>query len=116
MHERALAESILQQVSVARVERRLNRIRGVTIQLGAFSGVEPVLLKSAFEEESTRILGSFAELLIESAELVAECSACGLQFEVVQFRFYCPQCASEQVRITRGEELMLLSIAAETDS
>ncbi len=116
MHERALAVSILRQVSAARDERRLNRIRAVTIQLGAFSGVEPVLLKSAFEEQSQPLLGAFAELQIETAELVAECESCAVCFEVVQFRFHCPHCGNEQVRITRGEELMLLSITADTSS
>ncbi len=116
MHERALAESILRQVSAARDERQLQRIFRVAIQLGAFCGVEPVLLKSAFEERSEQLLGAFAELTIESTELVAECDACGVRFDVVDFRFHCPQCANELVRIVHGEELMLLSITAESDS
>jgi hydrogenase nickel incorporation protein HypA/HybF len=114
MHERALAESLLRQVSAARDERRLNRVRSVTIQLGAFSGVEPVLLKSAFEEQSSQRLGAFTELQIETVELTAECEACTAHFEVVQFRFHCPHCGNEHVRITHGEELMLLSITADT--
>lgn len=116
MHERSLAKTILQQVSAVREHRQLNRIRGVTIQLGAFSGVEPLLLKSAFEEQSQQHLGTFAELLIESVELTAECDACGLRFEVLDFRFHCPQCANECVRIARGEELILVSISAEVSS
>ncbi len=116
MHEHSLAESLLRQVSAARDERRLNRVRSVTIQLGAFCGVEPVLLKSAFEEQSLQRLGAFAELQIETVELTAECEACAVCFEVVRFQFYCPHCGSEQVRITRGEELILLSITADTKS
>lgn len=116
MHERVLAASILRQVSAACDERRHHRIRAVTIQLGAFSGVEPVLLKSAFEEQSQPFLGTFAELQIETAELVAECEACAVCFKVVEFRFHCPHCGNEQVRITRGEELMRLSITVETST
>lgn len=114
MHEQALARRILQQVSATRDQRRLNRIQAVTIQLGAFSGVEPVLLKSAFEEQSQQHLGAFAELRIETVELLAECEACGLRFEVLDFRFHCPQCANEQVRIAQGEEMILVSLSADT--
>lgn len=116
MHETSLAEALLRQVTAVRDERRLKRIRTVTIQLGTFSGVEPVLLKTAFEERSQRWFGAAAELLIESVELRAECEACRLQFEVEGFRFECPACTNEHVRIVQGENLMLLRLSAETES
>lgn len=116
MHEAALAETLLRQVTEIRDERRLKRIQDVTIQLGAFSGIEPVSLKTAFEERSQKWLGAVAELRIESVELRAECGACGCCFDVTGFRFQCPCCSAVDVRIVQGENLMLLSLRAEINS
>lgn len=116
MHEASLAETLLRQVTAVRDERGLKWIHTVTIQLGTFSGVEPMLLKSAFEERSARWLGRVAELRIESVELQAECDACGRRFKVIDFRFQCPTCPNAPVRIVQGENLMLLSLSAEADT
>lgn len=115
MHETGLAEVLLRQVTAVRDERQLKRIHAVTIQLGTFSGIEPLLLKTAFEERSAGCLGTTAQLQIESVELQAECETCGRRFGVTDFRFYCPICANPHVRIVQGENLMLLSLSAEAD-
>lgn len=113
MHEFSLARAIVREVDAVRTERRLGCIQQIMIELGEFSGVEPELLRFACDELSEQHWGRRVELVIQPTPLEAECRNCRVVFRVRQFQFRCPDCGTADVRIARGEELNLISIAAE---
>jgi hydrogenase nickel incorporation protein HypA/HybF len=113
MHERSLARAILHAAVAAAQERRPGRLAAVSIAVGEFSGVEPVLLQSAWDEESAQLLGGAVEFQMQVVPLEAECQSCRQVFRVNGFHFRCPLCDNADVQIVRGEELTLQSVTVE---
>jgi hydrogenase nickel incorporation protein HypA/HybF len=116
MHERSLAQALIQQIDDELQTRRLCRLREVHLEIGEFAGVEPLLLESAFEELAANHWPAVVRLQWKSVPLTARCQNCVLEFRVERFRFVCPVCGHRQVDILAGEELKLVSLQAETTS
>lgn len=112
MHERSLVQALLEQVRAEARRRGLGRVHGVCVDVGNFSGVEPALVRSAFEETAPAFFGVETALELRTTSLRARCRDCATEFSVERFRFSCPACSGE-VDITAGEEFRLVSITAE---
>ena len=113
MHERSLVKGLIEQVLEEGRNRRLGHIHEIRIAIGEFSGVEPHLVKSAFDEMSGEYWPTPVQLAIEVIPLSAICLACHENFRVMDFRFICLKCGSGDVTITAGEEMQLVSLRAE---
>lgn len=116
MHERSIIRQLLQQVVEVMLEHESSRVTTVRISVGEFSGVEAELLRTAFRDMSPYTPAQGAELRLETVPLEAACDACGSEFAVKHFHFLCPACESQQVRILRGEDLMLESVTLEDNN
>jgi hydrogenase nickel incorporation protein HypA/HybF len=113
MHEWSLVRALLRQLETLAEQHPHSCITQVRVRVGEFSGVEPELLKGAYQQlvPSTTMRG--AELLVDSVRLEAECRNCGNRFAVEQFHFECPVCCRSLLTICGGEELMLESVVLE---
>jgi hydrogenase nickel incorporation protein HypA/HybF len=116
MHERSLAQALIQQIDDEIRTRALRRLREVHLEIGEFAGVEPRLLASAFEELATNHWPIAVQLQWKSVPLTARCRSCVQEFRVERFRFVCPVCGHRQVDITAGEEIKLVGLRADTTS
>ncbi len=116
MHERSLVSRLLAQVERLMEEHDAVRVHAVRVSVGQFSGVEPLLLRSAFQEMVFDTPMRGADLIMEEVPLEARCDLCGDQFAVERFDFECPRCGSRKVTVVRGEELMLESLMMEETS
>ncbi|MBI2480122.1 MAG: hydrogenase maturation nickel metallochaperone HypA [Planctomycetia bacterium] len=113
MHEYSLARALLHQVEhVARCEGATG-VQSVRVTIGEFTGVDPDLLRLAFENVVERSPFMNTELIIEKVPLEARCENCSNEFLVERFRFACPKCESGAVRVIRGEEMMLERVMLE---
>ncbi len=115
MHERSLVKGLIEQVIEEGRNRRLGQIHEIRIAIGEFSGVEPVLVKSAFDEMAGEYWQTPVQLAIEVITLSAICQTCQSRFRVTDFRFVCPKCGGGEVKITAGEEMRLVSLRAEAE-
>jgi hydrogenase nickel incorporation protein HypA/HybF len=113
MHERSLVKALIEQVCEESRNRTLGRIHEIQLQIGEFSGVEPRLVESAFEEMSSGYWDSEVRLHVEVVPLTAKCRACDETFFVQSFCFICPKCESVHVNVIAGEEMRLVSVSAE---
>lgn len=113
MHERSLVKGLIEQVLEEGKSRGLGQIHEIRIEIGEFSGVEPRLVKSAFDEMAGEYWPTPVQLVVDLIPLTAVCQACHETFGVTGFRFICPQCGGGEVTITGGEELRLVSLRAE---
>lgn len=113
MHERSLVRALLRQALGIMAQQGASRALAIRLSVGEFSGVEPELLRTAYDEmvQDTALCG--AELTVEQIPLTAACEQCGCEFPVKRFRFECPACRSRQVSIRRGDELLLDTITLE---
>ena len=112
MHERSLVRGLLALVRDEACRRGVGRVHGVRIDVGEFSGVEPPLVRSAFEELAPDFLGNVTVLDMRTTPLRARCRGCGWEFAIERFRFLCPACGGD-VDVIAGEEFRLVSITAE---
>ena len=111
MHETALVRSLLVQVEYLLHEHGGASVERIVVEIGPLSGVEPLLVRGAFEQFAplTSTVAT-ADLQIEETSLAAECNRCQSEFEIPAFQFVCPACGSTAVRVIRGDEFRLLSV------
>lgn len=110
MHEYSLARSILETIAAERDRRQMGAIAEVEIELGEFSGIEPLQLQTAYADLSPEILGDRSELHIQTVPLRGQCQHCRHEFLIEDFQFQCPACSRGEVRLVSGEELRILSV------
>ena len=91
----------------------LTHLRGIRLEIGEFSGVEPSLIQLAFDEMAVETWGHTVELDLEIIPLIAECLTCNTRFRVEGFRFVCPDCHGTNVQIRSGEQMQLVSMDIE---
>ena len=123
MHEFSLVRSLLEQVDEIVISNHGRSAKEIHVEIGPLSGVEPLLVKEAFEqlsgsrsrETSIRVLtNSATTLVIDEVPLTARCQDCCTEFELSNFRFICPNCGGRETRILRGDAFRLMSVTIET--
>lgn len=111
MHETALVRSLLDQVDRLLAEHGASELDEVRVEVGPLSGVEPLLLQSAFERLAPLTNARGARLAIDEVPLSARCLECRQEFDIEAFHFQCPCCGSTSINVTRGGDFRLVSIS-----
>jgi hydrogenase nickel incorporation protein HypA/HybF len=111
MHEESLMRSLLRQVHDLAQQHHAVGIEEIEVEAGPLSGIEPLLLQSAFErlKESTTLCRT-ATLSIQEVSLDVQCLRCHAQSVLQDFRFVCTACGSTSLKILRGDSLRLLNV------
>src|SRR5260221_10637051 len=107
MHEVSLVHMLLNQIAGVAAEHGGAQVEEFLIEIGPLSGVEPLLVRSAYEQLTAGSADPRARLVISEVPLESVCECCDRTFVVERFRFVCPQCGSSNVRIVRGDECRL---------
>lgn len=113
MHEYSLVRALLREVDKLLTSAGDVIVTGVRVQIGPLSGVEPLLLTSAFAKLAANSSIPQAELNIEEVPLTAVCRECGLECEIADLCFRCPHCQATSLRVTRGDAMLLDNILVE---
>jgi len=114
MHEESLVRSLLRQVELIADENGATEITEIEVEIGPLSGVEPLLVESAFARVAVSTACGSAKLSIQQVDLEALCENCGQKFEMRELRFCCPCCDANRIRIIRGDEFRLMNVTLET--
>ena len=111
MHEVSLVQALIDQVQ-REVEASGHRGRVVRIDLivGRMSGAHPESLRFAYDLLAPGTLVEGASLSIEEVKPVCACRACGVQTVIDELLTACPRCASRDIHIQGGRDLLLQSI------
>jgi hydrogenase nickel incorporation protein HypA/HybF len=107
MHESAVAAQLLRKIEWSARAEGMSRVTAIRVRVGAFAGVDPARLRSAFRLLTLGTMAEGARIQIEPVPIEAECTACGFQFRIESFRFACPACACGESRVVSGEEMIL---------
>lgn len=113
MHEYSIIQALLQRVEAEARERHAVSIGHLRVALGELSGVDPELLKSAYEVFRERTLCHKADLEIRAVPAVWVCPACGRSLargEVLR----CLSCQAP-ARLAAGDEIVLEQIEMEVN-
>ena len=106
MHEASLIRSLLSQVEDVRRQHGRANVHEIKIEIGPLSGVESLLVRSAFETLAPEYGMSGARLEIDEVPLSARCPRCGV-IAVEPQRIVCPICGSQEMQIVGGDEVVL---------
>jgi hydrogenase nickel incorporation protein HypA/HybF len=113
MHERSLVRALLRQVQQVADENSAGQVVSIRVRIGEFSGVEPELLASAYDDLIQGTPLCDATLDMEQVTLEGACDQCGNRFRIEHFDFQCRRCGSLHVTACGGEELLLESVKFE---
>lgn len=109
MHEQSLVRGLLSQVDDLRREHRAGRVTEIRVELGPLSGVEPLILQSAFKSLVAKTAHKGATLMIDTVALLGRCRQCEQDFEIANFVFRCPSC-NGNVDIIQGDQLFITGL------
>ena len=107
MHELAVCQALLTQVQRVAAEHGAGAVRRIVLKLGPLSGVEPQLLRRAFDVARLGGIAAEAELSIEPIGVRVRCLECGAETDATANRLLCAQCGAWHTQLLSGEELVL---------
>lgn len=114
MHEYSIVASLLELCEEHSRAHGAIKIHKVIIALGERSGVEPQLLRSAFDTFKLDSIGAESELVIEPRAVKLRCLACGVEFHPEGMEFgACKACGAKNPEMIEGKEMHLLSLEME---
>ncbi len=105
MHELAIAESIVKTAKAEMEKRNLDTINSICVRVGVLSDVVPEALQFGFGAITADTSLGNTKLLIEHVPVKGICGGCGVDFEVSDYVFECPECDSRDITLTQGDEL-----------
>lgn len=113
MHEQSLVAALLKQVTGIAADHGGADVTEIEVEIGPLSGVEPLLVESAFERLVPQTAFSETRLVVRCIPLQGVCRTCDRDFAAPELRFDCPLCGARHIRIVRGEEFRLMSVTLE---
>jgi hydrogenase nickel incorporation protein HypA/HybF len=115
MHELAICQALVDQVSGIVQRRGAQSVTSIRIRVGPLSGVVPGLLMSAFPLASAGSAAEGAELDIHEAPVRVHCQTCGAQTDATPNRLLCGACGDWHTQLVAGDELTLESVELRTE-
>jgi hydrogenase nickel incorporation protein HypA/HybF len=113
MHEFSIVQSLLDQCEDQVVKNEVSKITKVVVKIGVLSGVEPDLLKSAFETFKEKTVCSEAEFVLNIQPILVKCNSCNAKSTLEKFEYICPKCKSSDLEVLDGEDMYLMSLEME---
>ncbi|GGI86994.1 hydrogenase maturation nickel metallochaperone HypA [Shewanella gelidii] len=113
MHEYSIVTALIEQCEQLAVENSAAIVSRVSIKVGVMSGVEPALLKTAFDTFKLDSICKTAELEMNVQPLVIKCQECGTQSELEERTVICPSCNGNFTKVVDGEDMMLMQLEME---
>ena len=110
MHEMSIVQSLISIVNEEMTKNGATRLRSVRVKIGVMSGIVPEALSTCFEILKDKCDMKDAVLKMDIAPLIGYCRRCGKEFEVIDYRFSCPDCESSDIDIISGREMNIVEI------
>lgn len=109
MHEVSVVRNIFSTLQEAYPDR-YEHISKVEVEAGLLSNIQPILIQNAFEAlriEEKKLAD--VELEVRLLPIIAHCSSCQRDFEVIHHRFIC-SCGTPSKAIIQGNELQISKV------
>lgn len=112
MHEISLVRNIFSTLEEEYPEK-IEQLRGIYLQVGLLSNIQPVLMQSAFKAvlEDAPKYGK-TSLHVEVLPILIECTECKKISEIKDYIFKC-SCGKPCTNIIQGQEMMISKIEFE---
>jgi len=110
MHELAICQDLLTQVSHIADEHGATRVDKIIAVIGPLSGVEILLLERAFSVARCGTVAADAVLETEPCDILVHCRQCDATSAATANNLTCRQCGDWRVDVTQGEEMLLRTV------
>ncbi|MDD2448703.1 MAG: hydrogenase/urease nickel incorporation protein HypA [Sulfurimonas sp.] len=110
MHEYSIVQSLLDSCEENAIKNNAKKVTKVVIKIGVMSGVEPELLRTAFETFKEKTLCEEAEFVINMQQIIVKCNSCLVESTIEGIEYYCPACQSPDLDILDGEDMYLMQL------
>jgi hydrogenase nickel incorporation protein HypA/HybF len=107
VHELSVCQALLAQVTEIAIDRGASAVAQINVEVGPLSGVDPVLLASAFEVVRAGSCAAKATLSITTVVVTISCLSCGAESQTRPNRLLCDICGGYRTRVVGGDELRL---------
>ena len=115
MHELAVCQSIIDQVSRIAAEHHSHFVEKIYLRIGPLSGGEPDLLESAFPIACVNTAAANAQLIISKLPIRVRCKTCHAETEAIANRLLCGNCGDWQTTLISGDEMLLERVELQTE-
>lgn len=113
MHEYSIVQSLLESCEEHAKTNDAKRITKVVVKIGVLSGVEPDLLKTAFDTFKEQTVCHEAEFIMNIQNIQILCKDCLTNSILEKHEFSCPKCNSINIDVIDGEDMYLMSLEME---
>ncbi len=110
MHEYSIVQSLLEACEEHAKQNSAKEIIKIVVKIGILSGVEPDLLRTAFDTFKEDTVCNRAEFIINHQKVVVKCLDCNIESTLEKYEFFCPKCQSNKLKILDGEDMFLMSL------
>ncbi len=110
MHEFSVVQSLMGLIEQNAMQNNAKSVSKVVVKIGKMSGIEPHLLKMAFDTFKEKTICENAQLEMIIQDIVAKCEDCNKEFIIENNRFICPFCEGYNLQIIDGEDMYLMSL------
>ncbi|GAB6044465.1 hydrogenase maturation nickel metallochaperone HypA [Caminibacter profundus] len=114
MHEYSIVDSLLKLAEEHAIKNGANKVTKIEIKIGILSGVEPELLKTAFDTFKEGTMCEHADFIMRIQPVVIKCKDCNKEDTLNKDEYLCPNCGSVNIEIIDGEDMYLMSLELET--
>jgi len=115
MHEFSIAVKIVSELESIASENGANRITSVTVTAGEMRQIVPDAMTTAFEAASEGTVAAGSELVLKVVPMSVECRLCSHEYTPADGCYVCPSCGGADVRILKGNELLLEAVELEKE-
>jgi hydrogenase nickel incorporation protein HypA/HybF len=113
MHEYSIVQSLMEQIALQAGRHGATAVHRVRIRIGELAGIDPELLRTAYEMVREGTLCSAAALEIDTVDARWECRGCGRPI-VSGSILQCEGCG-KPARLAAGDEILLERLELEVE-
>ena len=113
MHEYSIVQALLDSCEENARANNATKVTRVVVKIGVMSGVEPELLRTAFDTFKEATMCEEAEFIINHQSVVVKCHNCLSESTLEKLEYSCPKCKSTELDIVDGEDMYLMQLELE---
>lgn len=113
MHEYSIVQSLIDSCDDNAKANNATKVMKVVVKIGVMSGVEPELLKTAFDTFKEKTVCEEAEFVVNMQPVVIKCNECSKESTLNKLEYCCQKCQSTDINIIDGEEMYLMQLELE---
>lgn len=113
MHEYSIVQSLLESCEEHAKANDAKQVSKVVVKIGVLSGVEPDLLKTAFDTFKEQTVCNKAQFVMNIQKVKILCNSCKVESILEKNEFSCNKCDGVDIEVIDGEDMYLMSLEME---